>query len=1019
MLHFQRIICLLLFVILGDSSSMSQTASFRNFSIDDGLAQSQIYAVLQDHKGYLWLGTRGGGLSRFDGRTFYTFSEQQGISSNYISSLFQDKKHNIWIGTANGLTVYNGSKFRKIPIADKRSNLAITAIGQVKNEQLFCATNHGLYELIDGKLKQKTFPKMAKDISIYAIYYSSNSLFLGTGEGLYEYNFKTKSTVYHGVKAKVMKNAITKIEKDHSGRLLIGTYGDGMYCYDGKMYYRLDLHLELYKETVFDFYCEKDKIWMATLTQGIVEYDVLTKKFVRYTQADGLANNHVRAIVKDRCGDLWLGTSGGGLSQLSKKLFSHYTTISGLGGNFVYSIYRDSKNQLWMGTSQNGVSVMQNGAIRQLNKENGFEAIKVKAIVEGDNGKMYFGTEGQGIGVLENGTFHWMKGTTRFYIKQMVRDKNGIIWVASVGNGLLRIDSSSDELKQIMTRQGCLDTRLTTVHVDSKGMIWYGSETKGVGCYLPETGKHVWITEEKGLISNTIRTITSDHFGRIWVGTAGFGIMAIDSKSYKVLKHISVKNGLRSSNVYSMIFDQKNNLLVGTESGLNQLTFDKKLNVTRAVNYSRGEGFLGVETCQNSIWKDASTHFNSAQRKSLNAGDGKIWIGTVNGVTAYNSENKQVNRISPMLNLMDVQLFYESLRKTAYKDHVLPWGRFENLNLTYDQNHLSFLFKGINLRNPEAVEYSWKMEGFDETWSPWTKEQRITYSNLPSGTFSFLVRARNEDGVYSKEPLRFEITVSTPYWRTTWFYILLVIGAFTIIILAFRIQSRRFKDKARKAQEQAELEKNLVELEQKALRLQMNPHFIFNALNSIQGLIGTENETKARYYLAKFSRLMRQILDNSRKSAITLEEEIATLENYMLVEQFCTGDRFDYKITTDLITEANYVEIPPMLVQPFVENAIKHGFRFPTDEPRKGKIIVHFEEQHEGIQCTITDNGIGRAASGLLKTFEESPQHESKGLTVTEERLHLLGDGQRIEIIDLFNSQNQSCGTQINLFIPF
>lgn len=1000
-----RTIYLLLILSFGVSNCFAQTASFRNFSIDDGLAQSQIYTILQDHKGYLWLGTRGGGLSRFDGRSFYTYSEQQGLSSNYISSLLQDEGHQIWVGTANGLSVYNGSRFRKIP-TDYKTGIAVTAIVQGKDRQLFCGTNHGLFELIGGKLKQKVLPKIDREISIYALYCSANSLFLGTGQGLYEYNFKTSSTVYHGVKWKVMKNAITKIVKDKSGRLLIGTYGDGMYCYDWKMFYRPDLHHELYKETVFDFYCEKDKIWIATLAQGLVEYDIPSKKFIKYTQTDGLANNHVRAIIKDRCGDLWLGTSGGGLSQFSKKIFSHYTTTSGLGGNFVYSIYRDSKGQLWMGTAQNGVSVMQNGTIRQLNKDNGFEAIKVKAIVEGDSGKMYFGTEGQGIGILENGEFHWMKGTTRYYIKQMVRDQSGIIWVASVGNGLLRIDPNEqeEEMTKIMTRQGCIDTRLTTVHADSRGMIWYGSETKGIGCYNPETKKHIWITEEKGLVSNTIRTITSDNSGRIWVGTAGFGIMALDARSGKVLKCIGVKNGLHSSNVYCMIFDNRNNLLVGTESGLNQLRFDKNLNVKRTVNYSRGEGFLGVETCQNSIWKDAN---------------GKVWIGTVNGVTAYNSDNKQLNKVPPVLNLVDIQLFYESLRKTNYSDHVLPWNQFLDLSLPYDENHLSFIFKGINLRNPEAVEYSWKMEGFDESWSPWTKDQRITYSNLPSGNFTFLVRARNEDGIYSKEPLRFQISVSTPYWRTTWFYVSLFVLTVIILVSAFRFQSKRIKEKARKAQEQAELEKNLVELEQKALRLQMNPHFIFNALNSIQGLIGTEHETKARYYLAKFSRLMRQILDNSRKTTITLEEEIATLENYLLVEQFCTGNRFDYEITTELMTEANYIEIPPMLVQPFVENAIKHGFRFSPEQMRRGKISIHFAEEQHGIQCTITDNGIGRKASEEMKTFDESPKHESKGLTVTEERLQLLGDGQRVEIIDLFDEKNESCGTQINLFIPF
>ena len=869
---------------------------------------------------------------------------------------------------------------------------------------LLCATNRGIYKLDKGKLYRKEFPGIRKEMSVYALFDSKSNLLIGTAEGLYAYNYKTKKTVFYGAKWKVMRNAITCIREDIKGRLLFGTYGDGLYCYDGKMFYRIDLHLELYKETVFDIYCEKDRLWIGTLTQGLVEYNPATKKFTKYTQTDGLANNHVRAIIKDRCGDLWIGTSGGGLSQMSKKLFSHYTTTSGLGGNFVYSIYRDSKNQLWMGTGQNGVSVLQNGSIRQFNRENGFEAVKIKAIAEGQHGKMYFGTEGQGIGILEGTKFHWLKGTKRFYIKQMVRDQEGIIWVASVGNGLLRIDPSTDEMTRIMTRQGCIDTRLTTVYADPKGKIWYGSESKGVGCYDPETKKHVWVTEEKGLVADAIRTITGDNAGRIWVGTAGFGICTIDPKTFKILQTVKIEDGLHSSNVYCMIFDETGNLLVGTESGLNQLTFDNRLRVKRSVNYGRGEGFLGVETCQNSIWKDP---------------DGKVWIGTVNGITTYNAENRQVNRVSPILNLVDVQLFYEPLKKTSYKDHILPWNGFEDLNLPYDQNHLSFLFKGINLRNPDAVEYSWKMEGFDDGWSPWTKDQRITYSNLPSGTFSFLVRARNEDGVYSKDPLRFNITISTPFWRTTWFYSILFLFAIGLVVLVFRLQSKRLREKSRKVQEKAELERNLIELEQKALRLQMNPHFIFNALNSIQGLIGTEHETKARYYLAKFSRLMRQILDNSGKTVITLEEEIATLENYLLVEQFCTGNRFDYEITTNLMTEANYVEIPPMLVQPFAENAIKHGFRFPAGDDRKGKITIHFEEERHGIHCTITDNGIGRKASTELKTFVESPKHVSKGLTVTEERLHLLGDGQRIEIIDLFGDNGESCGTQVNLFIPF
>jgi LytS/YehU family sensor histidine kinase len=232
---------------------------------------------------------------------------------------------------------------------------------------------------------------------------------------------------------------------------------------------------------------------------------------------------------------------------------------------------------------------------------------------------------------------------------------------------------------------------------------------------------------------------------------------------------------------------------------------------------------------------------------------------------------------------------------------------------------------------------------------------------------------------------------------------------------------RRSKRKGIEERRKLEMENQIMELERKALRLQMNPHFIFNAFNSIQSLVGTDKEDEARYYLAKFSRLMRSILDNSGKSLITLQEEIETLENYLMIEQFCHGNRFDYTVNYDQSLETSFISIPPMLIQPFVENAIKHGFKFDeTEADRRGNILIDFSEKDNVLTCRVRDNGIGRKRSAQLKNESKETYHISTALAVTKERLEVLkrekGTGELI-INDLQDLDGNSTGTEIILHL--
>lgn len=1002
---------LFFFLLVSLNHGIGQLASFRNYSVENGLGQSQVYAVLQDHKGYLWFGTRGGGLSRFDGQNFESFTDKKGLVNNYIYALKEDKKHRLWIGTNDGLSSYNGKKIKTYKHPNYGNHFAVFSLELDDRDNLWIATNHGVFTVKGDSMVSMNRELGIGDGTINALLVDSKGIiWMGTGTGLLSSEQKgaKRILVNHGKIARVMRNAITCLSEDKNGKIWIGTYGDGAYVYNRKAYYRVDLDHELYKQTVFDiFFDEANVCWIATLNAGLVQYDQKTNEFTSYTEKNGLGNNHVRAIIKDNWGDLWIGTSGGGVSQFAGKLFSHYSVSAGLGGNFIYSIYRDSGNKLWFGTSQNGVSIYENGVFSQLNIENGFEAIKVKAIIEDGDSLMYFGTEGQGIGMLSAGGFSWLDRTRKYYVRQMARDKQGAIWVATSGSGLLRITEQGKKVESISQDEGLLHLRLTCVFVDSRGLIWYGAESAGLACYNPQTRTTKVLNRDSGLSADAVRTIIEDSKGRIWVGTAGAGINCIEyGPKLKVQKKISIESGMHSSNVYLMVFDSNQNLIVGSESGLDILDLNETNQIKSIKHYGKSDGFLGVETCQNSVWKDP---------------DGKIWFGTINGASCYNLSNLQVNRTAPILSILDVQLFYESLVKTPYNDVILPWSNYKTLHLPYDQNHLSFLFKGINLKNPEGVEYSWKMSGFEHKWSPWTKEQRIVYSNMSPGKYTFLLRSRNEDGFINTTPERFSFTIATPFWLTTWFILLEILVCGLIIWFIIRVQTSRIRRKAKAAQKEAEFARNLLELEQKALRLQMNPHFIFNALNSIQGLIGTENETKARYYLAKFSRLMRQILDNSRNITISLEEEISTLENYLLIEQFCSGNRFEYEIIVDLETELSFIQIPPMLIQPFVENAIKHGFKYDSTDSRTGKITCSFREENDGITCVIRDNGIGREAAGKNQQASNEPQHVSRGFSVTKERLDLLSTnstGHQVRMVDLYGDDGSVIGTEVQLFIP-
>ena len=999
--------CIFLLLCLALSFfTSSQQYNFRNYNVEEGLGQSQVYTIHQDKTGQLWLGTRGGGISVFDGFEFRSFTSKDGLPSNYINKITEDSIGRIWVATNNGICFYDGKNFTTIGFEKSIESPIIRDIFITSQGIIYCASNTGIFLITGTKavIQGKLFggPKMDAT-SVYVD--QKEQIWIGTDKGFY--CLKKDQLIDFSKQSDFMKNSVTTIRRDKKGVFWIGTYGDGLYCYDNVKFYRIDYNHELYRQTVLDIHFdEHENPWVATLNGGVIHYDKSTKLFTTITENEGLSNNHVRCVTQDYNRNFWFGTSGGGACHYLGKQFTNYDERSGLAGNYIYSILRDKNNQLWIGNSRKGVSILNSDGFTNFSASNQFADVKVKALGEDLNGNIWLGTDGQGVYIYRKGKFELIEELKSAYVKQLKIDDAGHIWIATAGSGIIEVSLKGDNfiIEKWTTEQGVLSNRITSLHFDKYSRLWYGTESNGIGCM---NRKHVTIlklTQKNGLPSNLIRSLTEDKVGRLWIGTAGEGIcsLSIYAQSAKP-QLISEKDGLRSNNVYLLITDKDDNVIVGTEKGLDYIYFGENGTSKQIKHYGKLDGFSGVETCQNAVWKDVN---------------GSLWFGTINGLCRFNPSELVLNHESPKLSLKDIKLFYESILSSS--PVLLNGKQIQTLTLNSNENHITFDFIGINLKRPEGVTYKWRLLGFDENWSPPSRDRSILYSNLNPGSYTFEIIAANEDGIWSEEPLKFEFEIEAPFWQKPWFIVLVVLVFMTLLVGTFLVATYRIRQKSKKKQQQIAMEKNFLELEQKAMRLQMNPHFIFNALNSIQSLIGTGKETEARYYLAKFSRLMRQILDNSRKTEITLEEEMSTLENYLLVEQFCNGDRFQYSIEVDPVIETDFINIPPMLIQPFVENAIKHGMKGRSEQLKDGKINIHFSEKNGLLECCVEDNGVGREQAAKMKELSKETYHTSTSLAVTAERLKMMvgsGDLDPFEITDLYIN-GQTSGTRVIIRIP-
>jgi ligand-binding sensor domain-containing protein len=962
-------------------SSPAQSLNFRNYSVEDGLPFVQVYTIFQDTKGYLWSGGYGG-LSRFDGRDFDNFSPRNGLPNFWVTSITQDSRDDLWIGTIQGASRFSNGKFENFDTTNGLPDNYVNCILHDERNLLWFGTAKGLCTY-----NGETFSQFGKDApqktSILCFYQEINSsrIWMGTSDGIYVFE---NNAFTHYQLSPFLDRKVNAIAQDKDGHILAGT-SDGLFRLDNGHFNLLLTPQGFEMPSVSSLMTDREGITWIGANNGLFSYDGTT--FKSYRVSSEVSGNNIVCLYEDYEGSLWLGTTSG-LYRFRGEGFTSYREEDGLANNFIFGVRRDVAGNLWVCSQTEGVFKYDGKTFIHFGKKEGLASDNTFSVQEMQNGDVYIGTD-HGLSKISKGkikNYSRADGLFSDSVTCMLVDHRGRLWLTG-GKGLTLFENEKGKSFEIPSPPETVYD-IWSIYEDRTGRIWLGTYTQGLFSFNPEENKFRNERTRLHLSAHDYFSINEDNDGRLYFGTLG-GVFIVDNNK---VDSLTEADGLSSELIYCATMDPaKRNLWIGTNQGISKFDIsayarDKKKAIT---TFGKEEGFMGVECNSNGAFADA---------------DGIIWFGTVNGLIRYSPKDFRNNSAYAKTSITGIKLFYYD---TTLVDGV---------ELPYYDNNISFEYVGICLTNPSKVQYKYMLAGFDAAFSPPTYDRVARYSNLPPGNYIFKVLSCNNEGLWNTEAQTFSFSIATPIWKRSWFWLLLSLISVGLLGLTIYYRIRQIK-KVERIETEAQVAMSRNEL--KALRAQMNPHFVFNSLNSIQHFILTNKTADAGKYLNKFARLMRVILNNSEKSLITIAEELEYLQLYLELEEMRFEGKFKWTVDISKEIDTDYFEIPAMLLQPYVENAILHGL-MPKNGGGHLQIIMRLKENK--LVCSVVDDGIGREKAREMRQLSNRKDHQSLGMKITHDRLELInrlhGSQLSLTITDLYNEDGTPSGTRVDIFIP-
>jgi len=825
----------------------------QNYNTEQGLALSNVSCCCQDKKGNLWFGTHGGGVSRYDGKSFTNYTMMQGLPSNDINCIMEGKKGNIWIGEGSGgVSCFDGKSFKNYTSYQGLADYRVSSICEDKNGIMWFGTPFGRgVNSFDGKsFTTYSTDKGLISNSIQSILEDKNGiLWFGTDKGIsrYDRNVFKNYTTSDGL----VNNSVTSIIEDKTGDLWFGTLG-GVSKFDGKSFKNYTADDGLPGNSIYSIIESKNgDFWFGT-NGGASHFD--GKSFRNFTTEQGLANNIVSSIVEDKGENIWFCTEGGGISRYDGKSFTGYTSIEGRGDSFILGIIEDKKGNLWFGTRR-GASYFDGKSFTNFSDAQGLATFTYcmqsdkmgniwfggKGVYKLDSSRKFFTHFTAAQGLFDHADYLGLNQRLKqdLLINSVLEDKSGALWIAPDGSGVCRLDPDGRSFTNYSWKSGIVFGNIATMFQDRSGNIWFGTY-HGLSRLDQERKIFTNYTVAQGLADDNIESIVEDRHGAFWFGTDK-GISRYDGKSFL---NLTTDQGLANDDVAAIVEDKQGMIWVGTKLGFSGLKFKLKKS-----EGSENSSIAGDNSFSNDALKlkyepvfeiynfktgypvkdviDNSMHVDSK---------GIIWAGTGDKLVRFdysgiyknpnppnvfiqsikiNNENicwydltrekKKFDSITIPSNITEEAIVFgkvlsEADRESMHKrysdirfDSITPFYAVPvNLILPYAQNNITFDFAAIEPARPNLVRYQFMLEGYDKQWHPVTDKTTASFGNMHEGNYNFKLKAESPDGIWS-EPVVYSLRVLPPWFRTWWFYLLCAVVVVAALYALDKMRVKRLK----------------------------------------------------------------------------------------------------------------------------------------------------------------------------------------------------------------------------------
>jgi len=948
LLFRKNIFYILFFVILFASKLDAQTFNFSEISVEKGLSQSQVNCIFEDSRGFLWLGTAGGGLNQYDGNQFKVFEEKDGLAGNIVTSIAEDQSGNIWTGsTWGGVSIFDGKKFRILTKDDGLIENIPISICRGKNNQMFVAFKKGI-SIVEGKIISDFHTDVFANVTVKKMFRdNSGNVWILTDKKIYIYNGYSLVDLSQAFK---IDFEITSIAQDKTGNIWLGTKAKGLFILSKQKgddyilfpYEKNDQVSQLeIQNLLFD---KNNNLWIGTFEFGVVKYDYKSLTYIN--KSNGFPSNSIISMCEDHTGNIWFGSNGNGLVKYFPCPFAYFDNIEGFQESNVFSILCSKSGAVWCATNGNGVYKLQNSLLKKYGEGQGLLSTNIRALAEDAKGRIWVGSKA-GLNYIENDKmFSFDLPTTTKYIRTILFDSKGNMWLSVYGEGLLKYDGKN--FKLYSEKDGLNMNYIHSLLEDKSGNIWIGT---GNGINKLNNDKIINFELGGKLCNKYIGSITEDIYGNIWFGTDRC-LIRFNGEEFN---SFNVNNDLTSNTIYLLIADKKGRIYVGTNKGIDKITLNKSGDIQNIKNYGISEGFKGLECNSRSVSLDSS---------------GNIFFGTIKGVIKYLPENDKDEEHRTALHITDVKLFpEENTDWSEYSDNLTSWFNLpKDLFLSHDKNNISFVFTGINLFHPEKVKYKTMLEGFDEDWMNNTTKT-VTRTNLPPGNYTFIVKAYTDNE--SKASFAyFTFTIKSAFWKTWWFSILvlLVCGIGLYFIMKFRthrIQILNQKLESLVELRTKEISKQKFEIEtlyREVHHRVKNNLQVINSIINLQSSYITDEETLAVFKECQNRVYTMAILHEKLYSTNDLTAN--SIEPYVqkIVEYLAYMYKTDLDIDIDLKVEVNTIGLDTTIpIGLLINEIVSNSFKYAFDSRIKDRVITIHLKQVDAKNYTmiIGDNGKG------------------------------------------------------------